>query len=102
MMTKMEARAELQTIILDRWIDFDEWADFQLALKGEWSSERIIIAEKFHREAERKLYEYLYESMTRRLEMKERGASVDEQDAYRRSRWPEQRILVNDWRRLGP
>jgi hypothetical protein len=101
-MTKTEARMELQTIILDRWIAFDEWVDFQLDRIGEWSSERINEAVEFHKEAERKLREYEDETMKRRLEMKERGASVDELDAYNRSRWPEMDRLVKDWRRLGP
>jgi hypothetical protein len=101
-MTKTEARMELQTIILDRWIAFDEWVDFQLDLIGGWSSERINEAVDFHKDAERKLREYEDETMKRHLEMKGRGASVDEIDAYNRSRWPGLDVLVNDWRRLGP
>jgi hypothetical protein len=97
-MTKTGARLELQTII-DRWIDFDEWAYLQLEAKGEWSSDRQIEAEEFHKEAERKLREFEDETMKLMTEVKKSGGDWD---TYHRSRWPEQRKLVNDWRRLGP
>jgi hypothetical protein len=96
--TKTEARLELQTIA-DRWIDFDEWAYLQLEARGEWSSDRQIEAEEFHKEAERKLREYQAETMKRMNELKESGGDWD---TYNRSRWPELDVLVNDWRRLGP
>jgi hypothetical protein len=100
-MTMTEAYRELQTIT-ERWIDFEEWAYLQLEKRGEWSSDRQFEAGEFHKEAERKLGEYKTDITKQLLEMKGRGASPDELDAFNRSRWPQLDILVKDWRRLGP
>jgi hypothetical protein len=98
-MTKWEAMQQLQTI-MDRWIDFEEWAYLQLEMRGEWSDERQLEVEENHKTAEKRRVEFEAETWRNMEEMKSRGATAEEIDGYHRTRWPEHDKLVTAWRSL--